>query len=394
MTRPPDPLRSPALEHRTLLWLVVGFTVAFAFVLWPLAGALIWAVFLALVFWPVHQRCLRVVKRPGLAALLTLLTIVLIVIVPLALVSASVVQEASVLYQQLRSGELRPAQYMQRVLDTVPAWAQAVLARFGLTDVPALSRRAAEVLTSSSQFLTSTLLDIGQLTLNFVVSFFIMLYVLFFLLRDGRMLAAEMERAIPLHVDQTRRLLLQFVAVVRATVKGNVVVALVQGALGALAFWFLDVPGAVLWGAFMALLSLLPAVGAAIVWGPVALYKLFTGDVGAGVGLIAWGVLVIGLVDNVLRPILVGRDTKLPDYVVLVATVGGIGLFGLNGFVIGPVIASMVLVAWNLLTDVRRHTPGSTPDIDAPQPVERAAQRPEGQLPRRRRRPPRGEGQG
>jgi predicted PurR-regulated permease PerM len=351
---PPDPLRSPALEHKTLLWLVVGFTAAFLLVLWPLAGAVLWALFLAIVFWPMHLRVRRLAtKRPSVAAFLTLLTIVVIVIVPLSLVSASVVEQASLIYQKIKTGEMQPALYLQRMLDALPAWAQGILDRFGARDLPAVLQRLGEVLSRSTQAITTGLFGIGQVTLDFVVSFFIMLYVLFFLLRDGNALVARIERSVPLRQPQTRKLLGQFVAVVRATVKGNVVVALIQGALGALAFWVLDLPGFVLWGALMALLSLLPAVGAALVWGPVALYKLFTGDLVGGLGLTVWGVLVIGLVDNVLRPILVGRDTRLPDYVVLVATVGGISLFGLNGFVIGPVIAALFLVCWNLLTDVR-----------------------------------------
>lgn len=359
MTSPLDPLRSPALEHKTLLWLAVGFSVAFAWVLWPVVGAVLWALFLAIVFWPMHMRCRRLVRRPSIAALLTLLSIVVIVIVPLALVSVSVVQEASLLFQKTKSGEMQPGQYLQQMLDALPAWAQSILQRFGVSDIPALGRRAGELLSRSSQFITSTLLGFGQNTLNFVVSFFMMLYVLYFLLRDGKSLSALVERSVPLHREQAHELLTTFAAVVRATVKGNVVVALIQGALGGLAFWWLDVPGAVLWGAFMALLSLLPAIGAAIVWGPVALYKLFTGDIVGGVGLVVWGTLVIGLVDNVVRPILVGRETSLPDYVILVTTVGGIGLFGLNGFVIGPVIAAMFIACWELLNKVRESTPGS-----------------------------------
>lgn len=359
MTSPLDPLRSPALEHKTLLWLAVGFTVAFAWVLWPVVGAVLWALFLAIVFWPMHARCRRLVRRPSIAALLTLLSIVVIVIVPLAIVSVSVVQEASVLFQKTRSGELQPGRYLQQVLDALPAWVQSILQRFGVSDIPALGRRAGELLSRSSQFITTTLLGFGQNTLNFVVSFFIMLYVLYFLLRDGKVLSAQVERSIPLHREQAHELLTTFAAVVRATVKGNVAVALIQGALGGLAFWWLEVPGAVLWGAFMALLSLLPAIGAAIVWGPVALYKLFTGDIVGGLGLVVWGTLVIGLVDNIVRPMLVGRETSLPDYVILVATVGGIGLFGLNGFVIGPVIAAMFIACWELLNKVRDRTPDS-----------------------------------
>jgi predicted PurR-regulated permease PerM len=359
MTSPLDPMRSPALEHKTLLWLVVVFTVAFGWVLWPVAGAVLWALFLAIVFWPMHAHCKRLVHRPSLAALLTLLSIVVIVILPLTLVSVSVVQEASVLYQKTKSGELQPGQYLQQVLDGLPAWVQSILRRFGVTDIPALGRQLGSILSRSSQFVTTTLLGFGQNTLNFVVSFFIMLYVLFFLLRDGATLSRQVADAVPLQTRQTQELLGQFAAVVRATVKGNVTVALIQGGLGGLAFWYLDVPGAVLWGAFMALLSLLPAVGAALVWGPVAIYKMFTGDIASGIGLAVWGTLVIGLVDNVVRPILVGRETRLPDYVVLVTTVGGIGLFGLNGFVIGPVIAAMFIACWSLLEDVRRETPDS-----------------------------------
>jgi predicted PurR-regulated permease PerM len=158
---------------------------------------------------------------------------------------------------------------------------------------------------------------------------------------------------------------------VRATVKGNVVVALVQGALGGLAFFVLGVPGAVLWGAVMALMSLLPAVGAVIVWAPVAIYFFFTGEVVKGVGLTIWGAVVIGLVDNLLRPLLVGKDTRMPDYLILVATLGGLVVFGLNGFVIGPVIAAMFLVSWDMLAKVREEqdivvTPAGTAEGEAP----------------------------
>ena len=126
--------------------------------------------------------------------------------------------------------------------------------------------------------------------------------------------------------------------------------AIAQGALGGLAFWYLDVSAPVLWGVLMAFLSLLPAIGAALVWGPVAIYFLVTGAIWQGVVLAAYGVLVIGLVDNILRPILVGKDTKLPDYVILLSTLGGMALFGLNGFVIGPVIAALFIAAWDLFS--------------------------------------------
>ena len=175
----------------------------------------------------------------------------------------------------------------------------------------------------------------------------------FFLLRDGDELARRIRTAIPLHPDQRRELFEMFTTVTRATVKGNVVTAIVQGALGGLIFWILDVHAPVLWGVVMAFLSLLPAVGCALVWLPVAIFFLVTGAIWQGVVLIAFGVLVIGLVDNVLRPILVGKDTKMPDYVVLVSTLGGIAIFGLNGFVIGPLIAAMFMSVWEIFATAR-----------------------------------------
>src|SRR5690606_2732840 len=138
--------------------------------------------------------------------------------------------------------------------------------------------------------------------------------------------------------------------VIRATVKGNIAVAAAQGALGGVIFYVLGIQGPVLWGVVMAFLSLLPAIGAGLIWVPVAVYFLITGDTSQGVALILYGVLVIGMVGNVLRPLLVGRDTKLPEYEVVISTLGGMALFGLNGFVVGPLIAALFITCWDLFT--------------------------------------------
>jgi predicted PurR-regulated permease PerM len=353
----PNPLKNPQLEFKSLLLLVAAATVLFLLIIWPFFGAVCWAIFIAIVFWPLHQRFVHGSHgRRNMAALASLTVILLIVILPLAMVIASITSEASVLVEKLRSGEIQIGQYVQRMLDALPGWARAMLRRFGMGDLALLQQKMLATLSSSGQVLTSRVVGIGQVTLDFIVAFFVMLYMLFFLFRDGEQLTQSIARAIPLHPQHTRRLLTQFATVVRATVKGNIVVALVQGALGSLAFSVLGLPGAVLWGAVMALLSLLPAVGAAMVWGPIAIYYFFTGELVKGIGLAIWGAFVIGLVDNVLRPILVGKDTRMPDYLVLVATLGGIVVFGLNGFVIGPVIAAVFLVSWEMLASARQQS--------------------------------------
>lgn len=358
----PNPLRNPELEFRSLLFLVLAATLLFALILWPFFGAVCWAVFIALVFWPLHKRFLRNSHgKRNTAALASLTVILIIVILPMTMLAASITQEASVAVERLRSGEVQLTTYFQRFIQALPEWARAALQRFGMGDLSLLQQKLMGALSNSGQVVTSRVLGIGQVTLDFVVGFFVMLYVLFFLFRDGEQLARGIARAIPLKRQHTERLLTQFATVVRATVKGNIVVALVQGALGGAAFFVLGLPGAVLWGAVMALLSLLPAVGAVLVWGPVAAYFFFTGEIVKGVGLTVWGAVVIGLVDNILRPILVGKDTRMPDYLVLVATLGGLVVFGLNGFVIGPVIAAVFLVSWDMLASAREEETVDSP---------------------------------
>ena len=369
----PNPLQDPQLEFKALLVLVAAASLLFALIVWPFFGAICWAVFIAIVFAPLHQRFLRGSHgRPNLAAAASLTMTLIIVILPMTLLAASITQEASVAVERLRSGEVQLASYFHRFIEALPAWARGILQRFGLSDLGLLQQKLLASLSNSSQVVTSRVVGIGQVTLDFVVAFFVMLYVLFFLFRDGDRLAQRIARTIPLQPQHTERLLTQFATVVRATVKGNIVVALIQGALGSLAFVVLGVSGAILWGAVMALFSLLPAVGAALVWGPVAAYYFFTGAIVKGIGLTLWGALVIGLVDNFLRPILVGKDTRLPDYLVLVATLGGIVVFGLNGFVIGPVIAAVFLVSWNMLASAREQSSAEA----APPPPDAALREP------------------
>jgi predicted PurR-regulated permease PerM len=343
------------LEDKAFLLLIAVVSLGFAWILWPFFGAVLWAVVFAILFAPLQRRLRRAMKdRRTLSALATLAIIIVMVILPLTLIGASLVDEAANVVARLRSGELNFARYFQQVLDALPAWATGLLDRFGLTDLRAVLERLSQGLVKGSQFIASHAINIGQNTFQFVVNLFLMLYLLFFLLRDGDQLAGTLRAAVPLGAEQRRALFGKFTVVIRATVKGNIVVAVLQGALGGLIFWILGIHAALLWAVLMAVLSLLPAVGTALVWLPVAIYLLATGALWQGFVLIAYGVLVIGLVDNVVRPILVGKDTKMPDYVVLISTLGGISIFGINGFVIGPVIAALFMAAWSIFAAARR----------------------------------------
>jgi predicted PurR-regulated permease PerM len=350
----PHSVNLPGLEDKTFLLLIVAVSLAFAWILWPFSGAVFWATILAIMFAPLYRRLSGSMRhKRTLAALATVMIILMIVILPLTLTVALLVQEGLSVYERIQSGELNIGRYFQQVFGALPAWVTDLLDRFGLTNLGVMQERLSTGLMKGSQFLAAQALNIGQNTFDFIVKLFIVLYLLFFLLRDGDGLSRRIRDAIPLGAEQKRDLFNKFIAVIRATVKGNIVVAVVQGALGGLIFWFLGVRAPVLWAVLMAFLSLLPAVGAGLVWVPVAIYFLVTGAMWQGIVLIAYGVLVIGLVDNVLRPILVGKDTKMPDYVVLIATLGGMAIFGLNGFVIGPVIAAMFMAAWDIFSASR-----------------------------------------
>ncbi len=350
----PTPEPAPVLVNKVFLFVLVAVSLAFGWILWPFFGALFWGVVLAILFSPLHRRLLvKLNGRGSLAALATLAVIVLIVLLPLAFLTASLVNEGAGFYARVQSGELDFGRYFDQIMQALPSWFIERLNQFGLGNVAALKLKLSTALSQGASLIATQALSIGQNTFEFIVNFFITIYLVFFLLRDGARLASRINVAIPLYEQDKQELLLKFTTVIRAAVKGNVVVAIAQGGLGGLAFWFLGVNGALLWAVIMAFLSLLPAIGAGLVWLPVALYFLLTGAVWEGLGLIAYGVLVIGMVDNVLRQILVGKDTKMPDYVVLISTLGGMAVFGLNGFVIGPVIAAMFMAVWDICITAR-----------------------------------------
>lgn len=351
---------SPRLENSAFLALLVAVSLAFVWILQPFGSAVFWGAVIAIVFMPVHVWLLRRWKqRRTLAALATLALIVLMVVLPLSLLATMLVKEGAALYQRVQSGETNFARYFEQVVAVLPGWLHDLLAHFGLTDYSELQSRISDAVARGSQAIATQVYSVGQNALDMVIGFFVMLYLAFFLLRDGAALTRRIRAAVPLAPEHRTQLSAKFITVIRATVKGNILVAAAQGALGGLAFWFFGIKGALLWSVVMGFLSLLPAIGAGLIWLPVAIYFLVTGSIWQGVALITYGVLVIGLVDNVLRPILVGKDTQMPDYLVLVSTIGGMAVFGINGFVIGPVIAAMFMAVWDLFATAREEAAAS-----------------------------------
>ncbi|OHV75400.1 AI-2E family transporter [Ensifer sp. LCM 4579] len=337
------------LKDKTFIWLTAAVSLAFAWMLWPFSGAILWATVLAVLFAPVNRGILKSIPgRRNLAALFTLVIILVMVILPFLLISNLVFREAASVYKSIAAGRIAADIDVQTLGEMLPDWLKGLVDRIELPDAAALRARLLNALAESGQFLAGQAINIGQSTFHLIVSVFVMLYLLFFLLRDGRELARLIGEAMPLSAGLRQALFARFALTINAIVKGSIVVALVQGTLGALILWMLDIRAPVLWGAVMAVFALLPVVGTGLVWGPIAIYLLASGAVWKGAVLLIYGVLVIGLVDNLLRPILIGKETRIPDYLVLISTLGGIATFGPNGFVVGPVIAALFLAAWSV----------------------------------------------
>lgn len=311
--------------------------------------AVLWAIILAVLFQGWYQKMLlRLNGRKNTAAGLTLLVVVLMVIIPLLSIGYAVTVEAINFYNRVESGEFNIQEKIENLKEKGP-----LVERFMETlslDMEQLKTSVNESLATLSKTIANKLLNFTQNILIFLLQLSIMLYVLFFFLRDGTWLIDKLIWALPMGDEKERLLLKRFESVARATVKGSLIVAMTQGAAGGLLFFAVGIPGAVLWGVLMTILSLLP-LGSGVVWIPAAIIFFVQGEVTKGIIVAAVGALFIGLLDNVLRPRLVGNDTKMPDYLILLSTLGGLTWFGITGFVLGPMIAAFFVTFWQMMGD-------------------------------------------
>lgn len=341
-------------DYWAFLVVLTAVSLAFAAILLPYFAAILWAVIVAILFEPAYRRLqtLMPARRNG-AALLTLLMILAIVVLPAALLTVALLNEAASVYQRIQSGNLDPEQILVAFESGIPAWLSDALDRFGIGNIAAAKDMFGGGAAAGVRAVLGQALSIGQGVFDLFIKLMVMLYLAFFLIRDGEAIQQRVGSAIPLRADHLQLLIERFIVVVRATIKGSIVVAILQGLIGGVVLWALGIEAALLWGVLMGAASLLPAVGTGLVWVPMALYLFLSGSVWQGLVLVFCGLFVIGMVDNVVRPVLVGRETRIPDYVILITTLGGLQLFGLHGIVIGPVIAAMFIAVWDIAATMR-----------------------------------------
>ncbi len=349
-----NPHRTGDLQQASFLTILVVVSLLMAVIVYPFAQPLLWAALAAIMFQPLYRNVLRRMRgRRNPAAGISLLVIFILVLVPAAWIAAMVIEQAIMLVTMLQEQPVDLAALFDKFYTSLPQIAREAVDRSGWADITTVQTRLQELLAESAGMIASQAVSIGSGALGFFLAFGVGLYVMFFLLRDGERIGRTVLCAIPVERSIADRLAERFLGIVRATIKGTGVVALVQGALGWITLLIAGVPSALLFGVLMTIFALVPVIGAGAVWLPAGLWLLATGASWQGIFVLLVGFFIISSSDNVLRPILVGRDTGIPDWIVLVTTLGGISLVGFSGIVLGPLVAGLFLASWSILREQR-----------------------------------------
>ena len=329
-----------------LLVLVASITVAFVAMLRTfLLTILVAAIFSGLAY-PLYARLLGVVRghRP-IASALTLFLVTALVVGPLFAIAGVVGSQAVRVTDSIRpvvERFLNEPTYIDQQLQRIPG-----IERIGAYREQIVTSTGA-IVGVGGRFLAGSLSDAATGTVTFLLHFFLMLYTMFFLLMDGKSMLHSILNHLPLRAPEKQQMTDRFVSVMRATVKGTIVIGIIQGTMSGAAFWVVGIPDALFWTVTMILLSILPVIGGALVWVPACMILVATGALMKAMLLAAFCSLIVGSIDNVLRPRLVGRDTRLHDVLILFSTLGGILAFGPLGFMIGPIVAGLFVTSWEI----------------------------------------------
>ena len=329
-----------------LLLLSLGITALLLWVVRPFVVAIVMAAVLGAVAHPLYRKVLqRLGGRKSLASGITVVLSLFLFIVPLVLFLGIVVGEAFELSQsaaEWMAAHAQDSETLQRQLEEDPRLKRLLPYQDDIVE------KASELASNAGAFAARQLADAAKGTAEFFLMLFVTLYAMFFFLVDGRAIVDSALRFAPLSADDKNRLLGTFTSVGRATLKGTLTIGVVQGGLAGLSFWVAGIEGSAFWGAVMALLSIIPGIGAGLVWVPAVVFLALDGQTGAAIGVALWCAIVVGTADNILRPLLIGRDTEMPDLLVMLTTLGGLVLFGASGIVIGPLIGALSLTVWKL----------------------------------------------
>lgn len=336
-------MRIPQLNMVFFLAVLAAVSVAAYTLFAPYAGSIFFAAVLAILFHGPYRRLTALLGgRARLSATLMLLLVAVTIILPLSVAATVIVGEAADAVQNISVNR----SVVTAVQDRINGYG-ALIPGYMTTD----GRVSPETIGNMARQVGSVAVTVAQKTyqgaVGSVIGIFVLFFTLFFFLTDGERMMTRLMYLSPLADRHEKMLFHQFASMTRATIKGTLIIGLVQGSIGAGFFWFAGIPNIAIWWMVMVLLAVIPMLGAGVVGFPVAAYCLLTGDVTAAVVLLA-GFLLISVVDNYLRPVLVGRDAQMHTLLVFFATLGGITVFGLVGFIVGPVVMALFVALWDI----------------------------------------------
>lgn len=332
-----------------VLILVVAVSALFLAVTWPFLKPLLVGAILAGLCQPLYRWVTRLLRgRRSLGAIITLLIVFILVVGPISAFLGIVVQQAlnvsneAIPWVRQHIGSAGTFNAHDWLVQRFPSLANHVPSQEQFAEsIGTVAQAAGGYLVAAASRMTAG-------TAAFLLDLFVMIYAMFFFLKDGAKILDKIFYYIPLSNEDESLMMHRFASITRATVKGTLVIGVIQGALAGVAFWVAGLDGAAFWGTVMAILSIVPGIGAALVWVPAVIYLFITGQVLTATLLLAWCAAVVGTVDNILRPILVGKDAKMPDLLILVGTLGGLFLFGPIGFIVGPIVCGLFLTVWEI----------------------------------------------
>lgn len=342
MPKRKTPLRKS--KYFFLVSLIVISAVA-ALLIWPFITAILGGAVLAYIFYPIYKRVLKALKSKVICAFLVSILIILIFTIPLLLTANVILKETTTVFYQLRDVDSAINQLEDKYLVRL----------FGEMDVS----------SSVKDMLNKVIVNVMQRTENFIISIpdkllgaFVMLFVIFFLLIDGEKWKNAVLNEIPIKDKHKTHTLRRLKEVIHATLYGLIITAMIQGLIGAAGLWFFKVSSPLLWGIVMTVLAMLPFVGPTFVWLPAAIIKLIAGDTFNGIGLLLYGIFIISMVDNIVRPKLIGRKSGIHPILVLLGVLGGLQVFGLIGIILGPLALALLVVAFEIYLSEKYETKG------------------------------------
>jgi len=329
-----------------LLFMIVLMTYLFLKVIWPFLFTILLGGIVTGLFYPLYKRLTKMLRgRESYASFVSCLIILLVIFLPLAGVLAVVTGQALEFYSKVDV-------YMHRVsfdTDQITNWlgVEEYLKKYEI-DEAVLLEKVGELAKAASTFLVKSIQSVTQGAFNIIAMLFVMLFSMYYFFKDGPAFLDKFKKMSPLDDANEDRLIEKFASITRATIKGTMVIAIIQGCIGGIAFWIFGVSSPLFWGLIMAFLSIIPVVGSGLIWAPAAVIQLVLGNWIPGLGILAVGVVIISTVDNLLRPRLVGKDTELHPLLIFFGTLGGISVFGIFGFILGPIVAALFVTIWDI----------------------------------------------